>query len=406
MFWIAQIILRDVDAQGDDVLLSYLPASHIAANAVDVIGTVIAGVTTHLSRPDALRGSLVESLRIVRPTIFLAVPRVWEKIQERMLGMRASMGPFKTMLSEWAKSVGTAACIAEDQGSSAPLPFGTWIANMLVFSNVRKALGLDRTRLIVNSAAPLQQATNDYFRSMRIKVRDMYGMSEACGPYTSCHEYRYGSSGKVLPGIELKLENKNQTTGEGELCFRGRNIFMGYLNDPEESAKTMDNDGYFHTGDLGRLDADGFLYITGRVKDILVTAGGENVAPALIESDLRLAMPAIARAFAIGDARKFVSCLLVPFMNEAGELIGPAADVSSTAKTGADAVNDAAWRSYVDGGIAQANIKSLSQVSKVKKYVLLPSDFSTESGDLTPTLKVRRKMVVRNYAEVIGCMYR
>jgi long-subunit acyl-CoA synthetase (AMP-forming) len=405
LLWIAHVVMRDVEATPADVLLSFLPASHIAANAVDVVGPVVSGVTTHLAKPDALRGSLVESLRVVRPTIFLAVPRVWEKIHERMLDMRSSLGPLKLALSDWAKSIGTAACAAEDMDQNTVLPFGTWMASLLVFSNVRKALGLDRARLVVNSAAPLQQATNDYFRSLRIKIVDVYGMSEASGPYTSASEYRYKSSGKVLPGVELKLVGKELATGEGEMCFRGRNIFLGYLSNPEETTKVMDSDGYFHTGDIGRVDDDGFVYVTGRVKEIMVTSGGENVAPVLIESELRTAMPAIARAFAVGDARKYVSCLLVPFVNDAGELIGPAANVSSTAKTGYDAVNDAAWGDYVKAGIAKANESSLSQVSKVKNYTLLPHDFSMENGELTPTLKVRRNAVVSNYSDIIDSMY-
>lgn len=154
-----------------DTTVSYLPASHIAANTLDCMGPVLSGVTVYLARPDALKGSLVEKLREVRPTCFYAVPRVWEKIMERMLGMRSGMGRFKLAISDWAKGMGTAASEADDRGDN--VPFGTIVAEKLVFANVRKALGLDRARMIFNTAAPLQPSTLDYFRSLRLKVLDV-----------------------------------------------------------------------------------------------------------------------------------------------------------------------------------------------------------------------------------------
>jgi long-chain-fatty-acid--CoA ligase ACSBG len=169
--FICQVTAGDYGINRKDTTVSYLPASHIAANSLDCMGPVLAGVTVHLAHPDALRGSLVDTLRKVRPTCFYAVPRVWEKIQERMMGMRGGMGPIQLFLSDWAKSVGTVASDAEDRGES--VPFGTFVAEKLVFSNVRKALGLDRARYIFNTAAPLQPATCDYFRSLRIKILDV-----------------------------------------------------------------------------------------------------------------------------------------------------------------------------------------------------------------------------------------
>lgn len=171
LYFIGRITIDQYQICDTDTTVSYLPASHIAANSLDCMGPVFCGVTVYLAKPDALRGSLVDCLKAVRPTCFYAVPRVWEKIQERMVGMRANMGPLKLAISDWAKSIGSAASNAEDSGGTVPL--WTPIADRVVFANVRKALGLDRARLIFNTAAPLQPSTNAYFRSLHLKLLDV-----------------------------------------------------------------------------------------------------------------------------------------------------------------------------------------------------------------------------------------
>lgn len=392
-----------VNATPEDRLVSFLPCSHIAANAIDIAGALINGFCVTLAPADALRGSLVDTLKKVRPTIFVSVPRVFEKIQEKLLQIGAKSGPVKRAISSWAKGVGRLASEARDTGDDL-MPWGYRLADLLVFSNIKKALGLDKCKLIINTAAPMQNATDDYFRSLDFKIADLYGMSEASGPLT-CNfpDYRRGTSGKPFTGVELKLNNKD-TTGEGELCFRGRNMFMGYLNNAEESAKVMDEEGFIHSGDLGRVDDDGFITITGRAKDLIVTAGGENVAPSLIESSLISAIPAVSRAFAVGDKKKFMSCLLVPYMDENGRLIGPAASVSG-AKTAVEAVADADWQKYISERLDQANENAISNAARVRKFTLLTKDFSVETGELTPTLKVKRRIVVQKFESVIEAMY-
>jgi long-subunit acyl-CoA synthetase (AMP-forming) len=241
----------------------------------------------------------------------------------------------------------------------------------------------------------------------------IYGMSESTGPCTFGlpSQYKYGSAGKVLEGLELKLDSQDEH-GEGELCFRGRSMFLGYLDDPEASAKVFDPEGFFRTGDLGILDEDGFVFITGRAKELLKTSGGENVAPLLVEEALMEAMPAISRAVAIGDNRKFLSCLLLPHMNDAGELVGPATEVCSTVRTGAEAAADPRWHAYAKHGIERANEKAVSAVAKVKRFSMLTHNFTVdppgggEKGELTPTYKLRRKVVEQMYSEQIDAMYR
>lgn len=168
LLYMANALIDQYDVTMADTLVSYLPASHIAANSLDCTGPVAAGVTVYIADRNALRGSLVDSLRKFRPTIFFAVPRVWEKIEERMIAIRSNMNPIKRAVSTWARSVGSAACLAEESGMG--YPFGTFIADKLIFSNVRKALGLDRARILISTAAPLQKTTQDYFRSLRMKI--------------------------------------------------------------------------------------------------------------------------------------------------------------------------------------------------------------------------------------------
>lgn len=397
-----------------DVMVSFLPVSHIAANMIDIMGPVCLDFSVHIAPADALRGSLVDTLRKVRPTIFLAVPRVWEKIREKMLAIGAEKGPVVRLIGKVAKHIGSAATDAEDKGEN--LPLGTGLAEKIVFSNIRQTLGLDRARACFNSTAPLQQVTDDYFRSLRLRILDLYGASEATGPLTanSPTVHRRGTSGKAIPGINTKITAPDGSgevapaadgSKEGELCFKGRNIFMGYLWNPEESRKTIDDEGFYHTGDLGRIDKDGFITITGRLKELIITAGGENVAPLLVEGGILKAMPAISRAFAIGDKRKFVSCLLIPYFDENGKLDGLSKAVNPAISTVEEAMKDPAWKKYLEEGMAEANKDAISNAAKVKKWRLLERDFTVEDGELTPTLKVKREIVVNQFKDEIDKIY-
>eukprot|EP00178_Gracilaria_changii_P025332 TRINITY_DN78098_c0_g1_i1.p1 TRINITY_DN78098_c0_g1~~TRINITY_DN78098_c0_g1_i1.p1 ORF type:complete len:628 (+),score=111.28 TRINITY_DN78098_c0_g1_i1:318-2201(+) len=400
----ARITAKLTNITPSDHLVSFLPCSHIAANMVDIAGSILVGIKVTFGEPDALKGSLVKTLKQVRPTLLLAVPRVYEKIHEKLLQIGAANGPFKRAIASWAKSIGTAASQARDAGDDL-MPWGYNLARLLVFDNVRKALGLDRCRMLFNAAAPLQKTTEAYFKSLDLRIHDIYGMSEGTGPLTANYgRYKAGTSGRVIPGVEVKAINQDET-GEGELCFRGRNIFVGYLENPEETSKTIDDDGFIHTGDLGRIDEDGYVSITGRVKELLVTAGGENVAPALAESSIREELNAICRVFAIGDKKKFISCLVVPYMDEEGNLIGPATKVNPNVTTAADAVNDPVWLKYVNEGVERANTHAISNAAKVRKFRILSKDFTVEGGELTPTMKVKRKVVVEKYESLIDDMY-
>lgn len=385
-------------------LVSYLPCSHIAANLSDIFGAIINRATVYIADKGALKGTLTKTLRKARPTVFVAVPRVFEKIQEQMLAMGSHNGPFKTVLVRWAKDVGRRKAEAVANGNDAN-PWGYNLAKLLVFRNLRKALGLDAAEVIITTSAPLQKSTEMYFKQFDFKIVDLYGMSEATGPFTLNYpEYRAGTSGKPLAGIEVKLVRKI-SDNEGELAFRGRNMFLGYLKNAEESAKAMDDEGFVHSGDIGKIDEDGFISITGRAKELIITAGGENVAPIPLESSLVSSMPAMCRAFVIGDKLKFISALLIPFMKEDGSLIGPALDVNPEVKTAKQAVDDPVWKEYIETGIKTSNDEAISNAAKVKAFRLLPRDFTVEADELTPSLKVKRKVIVQKYADLISSMY-
>lgn len=392
-----------IQSKKGDRVISFLPLSHIAANTVDICGAIAAGFTVYLADRNALKGTLRDTMVKVRPTLFLAIPRAYEKFQEAMVAAGASATGLKKHIATWAKGVGAAASHAKEQGL--PMPWGYTIAKKLIFSKVLERLGLDQCRVLVNASAPLLDVTDKYFKSLDIRIHDLYGMSEATGPLSANYpDYKPGTSGKLLDGIDYKLVN-NIAEDEGELCFRGRNMFMGYLNNPAESEKTIDAEGFVHSGDIGKVDADGYVTITGRAKDLIITAGGENIAPTNIESVLLSAMPAVVRTFVVGDKRKFVAALIVPRMDEEGNLIGAAREVSEGVTTGKGTAGDANWMEYVRVGVERANEEAISNAAKVKKFAILEEDFSQALNELTPTMKVKRNVVEEQRKEIIDGMY-
>ena len=294
---------------GEEVGISYLPLSHIAAQLLDFYIPYLTGAAVYIAQPDALKGSLVETLKEVRPTIMLGVPRVWEKIQEKMMELGCKAPPIKRSLVRWAKKMGLKGNQAIDNHESKPI--GWNVVNNVVFKKVRIALGLDRCKLMFTGAAPIMLETLDYYRSLNLRLLDAYGMSECSAPHTMQlpDSYKFGSSGKTIPGAITHIVEPDDD-GAGEICMEGRHVFMGYLRNEEKTKEALDEKGWLHSGDVGKVDEEGFLFITGRIKEIIVTAGGENVPPIIIEDALKAELPAISQAMLIGDKRKFLSVLL------------------------------------------------------------------------------------------------
>ncbi|KAG7513192.1 long-chain-fatty-acid-CoA ligase ACSBG2 isoform X1 [Solea senegalensis] len=299
--------------EAQEVVVSYLPLSHIAAQMVDIWSTMKVGGATYFAQPDALKGSLVNTLKEVHPTVFMGVPRVWEKMQEKMKSVGAKSSTVRRKVAAWAKDVGLQTNLTKmnQNGAVSHTPLTYRVAKKLVFKKVRKALGLERCKKCFTGAAPITKDTLEFFLSLDIPLYELYGMSESSGPHTISlpDAYRLTSCGVELPGCKTKLHNRDEE-GNGEICFWGRHVFMGYLNMPEKTEEALDAEGWLHSGDLGKHDQNKFLYITGRIKELIITAGGENIPPVPIEDAVKEAVPLISNAMLIGDKRKFLSMLL------------------------------------------------------------------------------------------------
>ncbi|XP_039615484.1 long-chain-fatty-acid--CoA ligase ACSBG2-like [Polypterus senegalus] len=400
-----------------DCLISYLPLSHVAAQVNDLWIAMRFGGITYFADPDALKGSLINTMRDVRPTAFLGVPRVWEKMQEKMKSTGAKSSLLKRMVADWAKQIGLQASYNSMNGNAA-VPWGYMLANSLVFKKVREALGLDRCTRCFTGAAPITKETLEYFMSLNISLMELYGMSESTGPHTisTAEAFRIMSCGKEISGCQTKLD-KPDAEGNGEVCFWGRHVFMGYLHSEEKTKEAIDSEGWLHSGDLGKHDEDGFLYITGRIKELIITAGGENIPPVPIEDSVKEAIPIISNAMLIGDKRKFLSMLLTLKcnVNDSGE---PLDELTHQVKEfcrllgcNAHRVSDIAGQENhpvykaIQEGIDRVNAKATSNAQKIQKWLLLERDFSVPGGELGPTMKLKRPVVQKMYKEKIDEFY-
>ncbi|XP_028270315.1 long-chain-fatty-acid--CoA ligase ACSBG2-like isoform X2 [Parambassis ranga] len=399
-----------------EVLVSYLPLSHIAAQMVDIWTCMSLAGTIYFAEPDALKGSLVNTLKEARPTCFLGVPRVWEKMQEKMKATGAKASPLRRRVAEWAKSIGLQYSYSAMIGDNV-VPWGFTLANTMVFKKVRAALGLDRCKLCFTGAAPITKETLEYFMSLNIPLMELYGMSESSGPHTvSIYEYRITSCGKVMPGCKTNLKNPD-IDGNGEICFWGRNVFMGYLNMPDKTSEALDEDGWLRSGDLGRHDEKNFLYITGRIKELIITAGGENIPPVPIEDAVKAEVPIISNAMLIGDKLKFLSMLLTikcvaddngePTDELSPEVLDFCKQNGVTATKVSEILANKVPAIYkaIQEGMERVNARSTSNAQKIQKWVILERDFSITGGELGPTMKLRRPIVVKMYQEKINELY-
>ena len=422
--WTAQnIIDHYMDLNHLDRIVSYLPLSHIAAQLIDVYAALTLGGATYFAQPDALKGSLTVTMKDVKPTFFFGVPRVWEKIQEKMVQMGRETTGIKKTLATWAKSVGAEHSRLGQYGNSGGAPWGYGCANGLILSKIKAALGLDQTKGCFTAAAPIAPETLLYFASLDIPVYEVFGQSECTGPHTVSGpgKWKIGYCGRPLKGTESLVAK-----GSNELCYRGRHIFMGYMYMPDKTAETIDEEGFLHSGDIGEFDDNndsdipkgpsGFMKITGRIKELIITAGGENVPPVLIENEMKAAMVALSNCMVIGDKRKFLSMVVslrvdvdmetgLPTDKLSKDSLFVAQQIGSTATTYTEAKIDPLWTSYVDKGVKTANGKTTSNAQIVQKWKWLPVDFSEKEGDLTPTLKLKRNVVAAKYEALIDSIY-
>ena len=376
--------------------VSYLPLAHIAERMFSIYLPIHLGTHVHFC-PDPAQ--LVRVVGKVRPNGFFGVPRVWEKIRagiEALLTLEQDEG--KRAAVAKAMDTGRRYVGACQYGQTMPpgLEAEFAAADAAVLAPIRGLLGLGEAEVVSSAAAPLPPEVGAFFSGLGMKILDIYGMTETTGAFTANtpEAFKLGTVGRPYPGMEVRI------AGDGEILARGPLTTPGYLNRPDLTADLIDADGWLRTGDIGRLDEDGFLSVVDRKKELIITAGGENIAPAAIES-LLVAHPLIGQALAYGDRRKYVVALLTldgevaPAWARArgidpGSLAGLAADPAVLAEVG-DAV-------------AAAN-ERLARVQQVKQWRLLPVEWTAETEELTPTLKLRRRIVHAKYADVLDTLY-
>jgi long-subunit acyl-CoA synthetase (AMP-forming) len=383
--------LEVIRIRDDDRQLSYLPMAHIAEQMLTLHMPIQHGCASYYV--PALE-KLPQALSEVRPTIFFGVPRVWEKLQAAVEKALAAAPERKRRLVDWARRRTLAAGLAAQSGRR--IPFLTALADAVVLGKVRAKLGLHRCRHAASAAAPISRGTLEFFLSLGIPLFEIYGLSETSGPGTISVPGRFktGKVGPAMPGLDLKLAD------DGEIWMRGPNVFRGYRNDPEATAAAIDADGYFHTGDIGALDADGFLAITDRKKELLVTSGGKKVAPAPIENRLR-EIEGVAHAVLVGEQRNFVAALLTL---DPGHLPTLAQRLGSPARDLAAASRCPILNAFLSREVERVN-GSLARFESVRRFEVLPTEFTIGGGELTPTMKLKRKFVQQKFADRVEEIY-
>jgi len=423
-------------------IISYLPLSHVAGMMVDIISPITVAATTpgyatlHFARPyDLKAGTLGDRLRAVRPTLFLGVPRVWEKIQEKIMAKSAANPTtgIKNSLKLWALGLGLEHQNNCQLGGSGVYGSGYAIADKLVLSKVKTLLGLDACKFCFTGAAPIKTETLQFYGRLGLNINEVYGMSECTGATTWSTDlaHKWGSCGWAMPSTEVSVRSKE--TGEevpdgkdGELCYRGRHIMMGYMANPdlgdehmklitEKNRSSIDQYGWLHSGDKGQRDVDGMIRITGRYKELIIGAGGENVAPVPVEDGVKSRCAAISNIMMYGDKMKYnVAVITLKTVGATGELPGTdeldpvAAKIDPSCTSLTQAMDSVKIIEAIKAAILETNNDPKCcpmPPSKIQKFTILPTDFSVVTEELTPTFKLKRSVVTDKYISTIKSMY-
>jgi long-chain acyl-CoA synthetase len=392
--WTASAVDAVVQLQPDERFLSYLPLSHIAERVTSHVGQIVSGGETWFARSLA---TVPDDLRACRPTIFFAVPRVWQKFHEAILEQIAAMPrPLRAVIERYIE-LGLSKVRAHDDGGRIELLRRAEYAALdrTIGAQLRRKLGLDRARIIVSAAAPIHPDLVRWFHALGLPIAEVWGQTEDCGPATvnPPDAIRIGTVGLPLPGLEVR------TAEDGELQVRGGSVCAGYYRNPDATAKLLDDEGWLSTGDLGVVDDDGYVRITGRKKDLIINAAGKNISPSEIET--RLSMESlIGQAVVVGDGRKYLVALLTLDPDAAAEWAerhGAFADIASL-------VNDPSLRADVAASVDLVN-RQHAPVEQIKRWRILHEPFSVEGGELTATMKVKRATVIERHANVIEELY-
>ena len=383
--WTSNVAISITTISAKDCSLSYLPLSHIAEQMFTLHIPITTGARVYFAESIE---AVPENLKEVQPTIFFGVPRIWEKFHAGISAKLKEATGVKAKLVKWAMKVGWEANQTPDGNKGLQYQ----LANKLIYSKLLPAIGMGNARVCVTGAAPIAREVLEFFASLNLVVLEVYGQSEDSGPtsFNTPTRYRLGSVGPALPGVEVKIAE------DDEILVKGPNVFLGYYKDKEATDATL-SDGWLHSGDLGAFDRDGFLNITGRKKDIIITAGGKNITPKNLESGIKN-HPLVDEAVVIGDRRKYLSAL-VTIDAEAGP-----AWASANGEDASALHKSAKLRASIQAHIEEMN-KEFARVEQIKKFTILKRNFTVEDGELTPTLKVKRAKVNDHFAEDIEAMY-
>ena len=385
------------DLQAGHRIISYLPLAHIAERVVSHYLAIGQALTVYFVRDIT---QLVETLQGARPHLLFGVPRVWEKVHTRLLERIADTEPaLKRRLAERAVAVGRRC--ADLRLAGEPVPRGLRLRHALldhlVLAKIRDGLGLDRIVHVASGAATLDPELVRFFAGLGLEILDVYGLTETTAVVACNHpgRTRPGTVGFPLPGTQVRVDQG------GEVLVNGPHVFAGYHNRPEATREALDEDGWLHTGDLGVFDADGYLRITGRRKDLLVTSGGKNIAPAVIEDAIRTRSPLISQVCVVGDRRPYVSALIAL---DAEGLSDWTQRHGHTPLTVGEAAEVPEVLAEVERAVAEAN-RRLSRPEQVKRWTVVPVEWTVEHGEVTPTQKMRRAQVLEHFPELVSGLY-
>ncbi len=394
--WTAECTSRTVDLPEHPRYVSYLPLAHIGERlATHYMGLWTAGSVQYV--PDL--SQVAEAVQQVKPQVFFAVPRVWEKFQAGLMArLQAEPNERKRKLALGAVDHAIRVVQAEQAGKRVGI--GDRVkqkaSDALVFSKIRSGLGMDELAIAISAAAPIAPELLIFFRGIGLPIYELYGMTESTGPGVTNRPGadKIGTVGQAMPGVEL------QTAEDDEIMLRGGLVTAGYYKSPETTAETFTEDGWLLTGDLGRLDEEGFLTIIGRKKEIIITAAGKNIAPAKLENLVKQ-HPLVAQACVIGDGRRYLTMIVALDAEMApqwAEQHGISfADLASFTQ-------DEAVKSEIERAVQEAN-EQVARVEQVKKWAIVADDWTPETGELTPSLKLKRRVVLEKYADLIEQMY-
>ena len=377
----------------DDEQLAFLPLCHVAERTFTAFLPLRSGAIANFAESVE---TVPENIREVAPTSFFAVPRIWERFYSGIaIRMKEATWLGRTAY-RWAIGVGLKVAETELAGDrpSAALKAAHRVADFLVLDNIKRAIGMHRVRFAGTGAAPIAPDLIKWYRALGVDMREVYGQTENCGLATGMPDrIKLGTVGVSAPRTETKI------SPEGEILLKGPHIFMGYLNQPEKTAETL-RDGWLHTGDVGTMDNEGYLKITDRMKDIIITAGGKNITPSEIENQLKFS-PYISDAVVVGDKRKFLTCLIMidydSVAKHAQDSNVPFTDFASLCR--AREVNDLIWAE-----IERVN-QNFARVETIKKFRLIEQQLTAEDDEVTPTMKLKRKFVNEKYKAMIDGMY-